>query len=76
LKPYVGNRKTYSDIRYIFGPNSFFQILFVLLEIAHFKGTDGSENENEQKMDLARSPLDPSYLHDKFEKKWKKSVVA
>jgi hypothetical protein len=26
--------KAYSEIRYIFGPNSFFKILFVLLENA------------------------------------------
>jgi hypothetical protein len=45
LKPHLGNRKIYSEIRYIFGPNKFFQILFVLLESTHFKEPDGSENE-------------------------------
>jgi hypothetical protein len=29
LEPYLGNRKTYYEIRYIFRPNSFFQILLV-----------------------------------------------
>jgi hypothetical protein len=43
LKSYLGNGKTYSEIRYIFGPNSFFQIVFVLLESARFKTPDGSE---------------------------------
>jgi hypothetical protein len=46
LKPHLGNRKIYSEIRYIFGPNKFFQILFVLLESTHFKAPDGSKNGN------------------------------
>jgi hypothetical protein len=44
MKPYLDNRKTYPEIHYIFGPNSFFQILFVLLEGTHFTAQDGSEN--------------------------------
>jgi hypothetical protein len=44
MKSYLGNRKTYSEIRYIFGPNSRFRILFVLLESTHFKAPDGIEN--------------------------------
>jgi hypothetical protein len=57
LKPYLGNRKTYSEICYIFGPNSFFQILFVPLESTHFKAPNGSENGKWIKMDLTRSSL-------------------
>jgi len=34
LKPYLGDNKTYSEIRYISGPNMFVQIL---LESTHFK---------------------------------------
>jgi hypothetical protein len=36
--------KTYFENRYIFGPNSFFQILFVSLENTHFKGPEGNKN--------------------------------
>jgi hypothetical protein len=42
LKPYLGNRETYSKIPYTFGPISFFQLLFVLLESTHFKAPDSS----------------------------------
>jgi hypothetical protein len=71
MQPYLGNRKTYSEIRYIFRPNSFFKIRFVLLESTHFKKRDSSENGKWIKMDLTRSSLDPSYdtgsnLDDKF----------
>jgi hypothetical protein len=45
LKQYLGHRKTCSEIRYIFGLNSFFEILFVLLESTHLEIPDGSENE-------------------------------
>jgi hypothetical protein len=44
LKPYLGDNKTYSEIRYISGPNMSDQILFVLLESTHFKAPNGSEN--------------------------------
>jgi hypothetical protein len=37
---------TYSETCYIFGPNSFFEILFVLLESTQFKAPDGSQNGN------------------------------
>jgi hypothetical protein len=42
-RPLGDNRKIYSEIRYIFGPDSFFQILFVLLESTHFKAPGNSE---------------------------------
>jgi hypothetical protein len=44
LKPYLGNRKTYSKFRYIFVPNPFSQILFVLLKSKHLKARDDSDN--------------------------------
>jgi hypothetical protein len=58
-KPYLGNGKTYSEIRYIFGPNSFFQILFVLLESTHFKAPEGSVHGKWMKMDLTLSSPRP-----------------
>jgi hypothetical protein len=36
--------KTYYEMCYIFGPNSVFQILLVLLECTYFKAPDGNEN--------------------------------
>jgi len=55
LKLYLGNRKTYYEIRNIFGPNSFFQIQFVLLETRHIKATHSKENGKGIKMYLTRS---------------------
>jgi hypothetical protein len=46
LIPYLGNIKTYSEIHYIFGPNSFFRILFMLLGSTHIKAAYGSKAEN------------------------------
>jgi hypothetical protein len=51
--------KIYSEIRYIFGPNSFFQILLVMLESTHFKAPDGSGNGKWITMDLTRSSSGP-----------------
>jgi hypothetical protein len=56
---YLGKRKTYSEICYIFGPNAYFQILFVLLEITHFMATDGNENGKLIKIHLTRSSPGP-----------------
>jgi hypothetical protein len=67
LKPYPDNRKTYSEIRFIFGPNSFFQIQFVLLESTHFEAPDDSENGKWIKMDLTSfSPLTLHILTSKL----------
>jgi hypothetical protein len=52
LKP-IGNRKTYSEIRYIFEPHSLFQIRYVPLESAHIKVPDGSEKRKWIKMDFS-----------------------
>jgi hypothetical protein len=60
-------KKTYSEIRYIFGPNSFFQILFVLLESTHFKAADSSENEIWIKNGL--NTFFPLALHMQIKKK-------
>jgi hypothetical protein len=44
LKPYLRNKKTYSEIRYIFGSNIFIQSLFILLESTRFKAPDYRKN--------------------------------
>jgi hypothetical protein len=44
--------KTYSEIRFIFEPNSFFGIMFVALESKNFKTPDSRKNGKWIKMDL------------------------
>jgi hypothetical protein len=62
LKPYLNNRKTNSEIRYIFGPNSFSQIPYELLESTKFKTPDDSKNGKWIKLDLTCSPLEASFV--------------
>jgi hypothetical protein len=65
VEPGIGNKKTYSEVRYNFGPVSFFQILFVLLETTHHKPPRGSKNGKCMKMDITRSspgPFTPSHV--------------
>jgi hypothetical protein len=57
------HKKTYSEIRYIFGPNSVFQILFLLLESTQFRAQDDSKNGKCLKMDSPRSYPGPFYTN-------------